>query len=268
MRRKGFTLIELLVVIAIIALLLAVLVPSLRTAKDYARKVVCQSNLRQWGNCFLLYTQDNNNMFHDEVMKNGKFRLWQRILRPYYSDIEEFRVCPSASVPMSVKDPTNTSPHPYGGHAAAWGKLSNSPYGEDGDYGSYGINGFVVNPPPSVTMMYGKPTSVNWRTPMAKGAGRAPLLMDAAWVDGRPYGAPGSSDLAPPSSREQAEDVSYGSTHAISRFCVDRHRKAINVVYLDFSLREIDLPDLWKLRWHKEFDISGLRQNQVPMWMQ
>jgi prepilin-type N-terminal cleavage/methylation domain-containing protein len=49
MRKKGFTLIELLVVIAIIGLLLAVIVPALRKAKDYARKVICQSNYKQIG---------------------------------------------------------------------------------------------------------------------------------------------------------------------------------------------------------------------------
>jgi prepilin-type N-terminal cleavage/methylation domain-containing protein len=49
MRKKAFTLIELLVVIAIIALLLSVIVPSLRKAKDYARKVICQSNYKQIG---------------------------------------------------------------------------------------------------------------------------------------------------------------------------------------------------------------------------
>src|SRR5882672_8440442 len=58
-RRRAFTLVELLVVIAIIALLIAILLPVLSKAKENARAVACQSNLRQLAQAFLLFAHDN-----------------------------------------------------------------------------------------------------------------------------------------------------------------------------------------------------------------
>lgn len=58
MRQYGFTLIELLVVVSIIAVLAALLLPSIRTARASARLMQCVSNLRQVGMAALSYAGD------------------------------------------------------------------------------------------------------------------------------------------------------------------------------------------------------------------
>lgn len=58
--KKAFTLIELLVVIAIIALLLAILIPSLSIAKERARRVIDMTNLRQTGLGLNVYAEQND----------------------------------------------------------------------------------------------------------------------------------------------------------------------------------------------------------------
>lgn len=62
MRRPSpaFTLIELLVVIAIIAVLMAILMPALKIAKEQARGIVCLANQRTLSQGYMMYATDND----------------------------------------------------------------------------------------------------------------------------------------------------------------------------------------------------------------
>jgi prepilin-type N-terminal cleavage/methylation domain-containing protein len=57
--RRGFTLIELLVVIGIIAVLISILLPTLRGVRRQANLVQCSSNMKQVTTALLMYIQDN-----------------------------------------------------------------------------------------------------------------------------------------------------------------------------------------------------------------
>ena len=89
--RHAFSLVELLVVISVIALLAALLLPTLAESKEKARSIQCIGNLRQWGLAYRMYADDNS----DFLPRRGQgvqvlFQIdrsedWFNALPPYFS---------------------------------------------------------------------------------------------------------------------------------------------------------------------------------------
>lgn len=62
-RRLAFTLVELLVVVGIIAVLVALLLPTLKGAREHAQRSACGSNLRQFGQAFHMYANEHKGKY-------------------------------------------------------------------------------------------------------------------------------------------------------------------------------------------------------------
>src|SRR5579863_7632738 len=91
---RGFTLIELLVVVGIIAILVAILLPSLGRAREAARATHCASGMRQWGIAVQMYAAEYNNHLPQEGVggQNTLAGAWYNELPDYvkapkYGDI-------------------------------------------------------------------------------------------------------------------------------------------------------------------------------------
>jgi prepilin-type N-terminal cleavage/methylation domain-containing protein/prepilin-type processing-associated H-X9-DG protein len=262
--RRGFTLIELLVVISIIALLMAILMPSLRRARDQARSVGCRSNLRNWGVAATGYAHDNR----DRLVAEYDAAIWVYELKPYmgYTDEKtqkgegDVSLCPSAS--KSRNHPEGGLGPGHGqGPLSAWGLYGGDGY-LSGMSGSYSINGWVYNV--TIRDMDGNSElKKQWGTFNVKGAHKIPLIggnyryacYPEVWDD-------------PPEFEVGAEYVGLGS------FAVNRHNGFINMVFLDGSARRVGLKELWSLNlnWHKDWKADYATRTsragiQWPDWM-
>ena len=77
--KAGFTLIEMLVVIAVIAVLLAILLPSLNKAKEMMKRLKCQANLKQIALAWHMYLNDYDGRFYQAINANSLYGGWKSI---------------------------------------------------------------------------------------------------------------------------------------------------------------------------------------------
>jgi type II secretory pathway pseudopilin PulG len=94
------------VVIAIIAILASMLLPALRRARETARKITCQNNLKQLGTCMIQYTDDNQD-YIPPVASAGAWQHFIGFLYEYAQNRDLFMcpVCEDGELILSTKIP-------------------------------------------------------------------------------------------------------------------------------------------------------------------
>ncbi len=252
-RRFGFTLIELLVVVAIIALLIAILIPSLGKARTQAKTAKCLANTRGIAISLRTYMSDwDTNFPYAESTGANANSYWILLLQPY-GNIEKIRQCPESSNSGLTAESFGTVSQDWftpGGNAA----IASGCYGfnawlyktSGGDWSSIGGQ---ASPSPDALEF--------WKYPFNRESA-VPMVADCAWPNAFPH----VGDTPPTSLAQEQSLAGYGETQStktnqMHRFTLARHNKGINVAFVDGHGENVRIGALWTLQWSDGVAPSG-----------
>ncbi len=280
---RAFTLVELLVVIAVIALLLGLAIPAFQGARNQARTVLCQSNLRQWAMTLAAYTQAHDGCLPADM--GGNLGLW--MLRGTlvgdsdpngnHAAFHGFHTRRIALCPMATQPAFNgTFRASFSSDKGAWqltGEVGSSTDAwqiltpEPPFVGSYGYNhslfcGFRVDPFPLLPFT----RTPTFNTLSVRDHASIPVMLDATM--------PMSTRSISVSMFGPQANTGNGQGLGLNAFLIDRHGKQTNGIFLDWSVRKVGLKELWTLRWASDFDragpwtrAGGVQPEDWPEWM-
>ena len=96
-----------------------------------------------------------------------------------------------------------------------------------------------------------------------------PVFGDSTWYDAWPR----HTDQ-PAVTMDAFGIMDQGTSNEMQHFCIDRHDGFVNLLFMDWSARDVGLKELWTLKWHRAYVTNGpwtraggARPEDWPVWM-
>ena len=175
---------------------------------------------------------------------------WIRVFDSHLRDVNAVLYCPEA--PENVGYPLIPGGSPYRGTAFhAWANISTAPASSErvDMESSYGMNAWLSELRSVGSIPMGDGAREMYIRLPATQSELVPVFADCITAASYPL----HTDSAPPNLITPMPTRGNTAGDGMHAFCMARHGRAINVVFLDGHARRVPLEELWRLKWNRNF---------------